>query len=126
VPRKPSKIGPALKAARLAAGLSQGDLSRLVGMSVGQISQIEAGVRKSPAFETVQRISTALHLSLDALVSDQTPTVSLLPASTREKLALRREVSQLRTELVKSLTRIDAVLAKLGSETTRKGKQRVR
>jgi transcriptional regulator with XRE-family HTH domain len=43
LPTDPAELGPALRAARIAAGLSQADLAYLSGVSERQIRSIEYG-----------------------------------------------------------------------------------
>lgn len=91
-------IGPVLRKAREAADLSLRDLSRLSGMSVGQISQLETGVRPDPAFSTVARLAAALQLPLDALAAQcgygegPVEAVSGLTQSARERLRTMRGI----------------------------------
>lgn len=122
--RETTKIGQALRRAREAAGLSQGEVSRLTGMSVGQISQVEGGVRASPAFATVQRIAAALHVSMDDLLPCPEARLSAFPESARDRLALRREVAALRTDVMVTLRRIDEILARLDGEDATHGTKR--
>lgn len=121
-----TKIGQALRRARESAGISQSELSRLTGMSVGQISQVEGGVRASPAFATVERIAAALHLRLDDLAPGLEPRQSEFPQSARERLSMRREVAALRADVARTLRKLDELLARLDGETVRGGQRRHR
>lgn len=114
--KRASTIGRALREAREAADISQSELGRLTGMSVGQISQIEGGVRASPAFATVQRLAAALHLSLDELAGGAQARSSM-PSSMQERIALRRDVAALRSDVAGMLRRLDQMLARLDGET---------
>jgi transcriptional regulator with XRE-family HTH domain len=62
------KIGEVLREARLEAGLSLRDLSKLTGMASGELSQIETGRRRvDPAFSVVMRVARSLGVDLGAL-----------------------------------------------------------
>lgn len=117
-------IGQALRKARVAAGLSQSDVARLTGMSVGQISQIEAGVRKSPAFVTVLRVARALHISLDSLVGEGGASASLFPQSDRERVALRRKTVELQREVRRLSHGLEEILRRLDGEEVRHDEKR--
>lgn len=58
-----------MRKAREAADLSLREVSRLSGMPVGQISQLETGIRPDPAFSTVARLAKVLGVSLDAVAA---------------------------------------------------------
>ncbi len=62
-------IGAALKAARLDAGMSQRDLAKATGLALGQISQLESGVRGRPSFDIVAKVAVATGASLDAIAA---------------------------------------------------------
>lgn len=57
-----SSFGPTLRALRLAAGVSQGELARRVAVDSGYISRLEAGGRQGPTRATVSRLADALGL----------------------------------------------------------------
>lgn len=60
-------MGEKLKAARLAAGLTQGQLAELVGVQQRDISRWENGHRE-PGVLIVKRMAQALGCSMDELV----------------------------------------------------------
>lgn len=66
----PASIGPRLKAARDARGLSLRELARRVGVSPSLVSQIENG-RGAPSVNTLYSLVTELEISVDMLFSDE-------------------------------------------------------
>jgi transcriptional regulator with XRE-family HTH domain len=54
-----------LKELREAAGLTQGSLAELAGMSKGGVANLEQGIRK-PSLETAQKLAAALGISCEA------------------------------------------------------------
>jgi len=61
-------VGLVLRQARIDAGLSVRALERLSGVTTALISKLEAGDRPDPSFRTIQRLATAIGISLDELV----------------------------------------------------------
>jgi transcriptional regulator with XRE-family HTH domain len=61
-------IAKNIKKLRKEKGLSQDKLSRLADVAHATIIKIESGGIKSPTIDTVQKISNALGVSLDALM----------------------------------------------------------
>lgn len=57
-------FGEALRAHRVAAGLSQSELARRIGCNATMVSRIESGTRR-PSPETVTAITAALGLPAD-------------------------------------------------------------
>jgi transcriptional regulator with XRE-family HTH domain len=62
-------IGSVLRQARLDAGMSHRDLAKATGLTLGQISQVESGVRKQPSFQVVALIAKATSASLDRIAA---------------------------------------------------------
>lgn len=62
-----SHIGDTIKAARVAAGISQNALAKRAGIAQATLSAIEAQT-KSPNVDTVQRLAAALGCSLTSLL----------------------------------------------------------
>ena len=60
-------MGEKLKAARLAAGMTQGQLAEKVGCSQREISLWENG-RREPVASTLKKLAVALGCSMDDLV----------------------------------------------------------
>ena len=58
-----------LKELREASKLSQGELAERANMSRGGIAQLETGRRK-PGWETLQKLATALGVSIDAFAEE--------------------------------------------------------
>ena len=58
-------IGSAIRAAREARGLTQRELAKAIGMTVPQLSNLEAGTPENPGWKTVVKLAKALGLSLD-------------------------------------------------------------
>jgi transcriptional regulator with XRE-family HTH domain len=68
-----TRIGTALRAARLQRNLSQSDLARIAGISASAISQAERGQR-GLSLETVLELSTGLNMTLDELLRGEVAT----------------------------------------------------
>jgi transcriptional regulator with XRE-family HTH domain len=54
-----------LRALRVAAGLTQGELAAKAGISLGSVRNLEQGIR-SPSWETVQKLAVALDVDCTA------------------------------------------------------------
>jgi transcriptional regulator with XRE-family HTH domain len=61
-------LGLAIRAARAEAGLTQAQLARAANLNKTWISHIESG-RVNPAYGTLRRIASALHVHLSALIA---------------------------------------------------------
>ena len=61
-------LGDRVRAARLAAGLTQERLSALTGLKQFHISRIESGDIKDVRSDTLKRLARALRVSTDALL----------------------------------------------------------
>lgn len=68
-----SRIGNALRAARLQRNLTQSDLARIAGVSASAISQSERGQR-GLSLETVLGLATGLNITLDELLRGEVAT----------------------------------------------------
>ena len=64
-----NKIGKNIKKLRTAQGLSQDRLSKLADVSYNSIIKLETGGILNPTIETLQKISKALGVSVDDLIS---------------------------------------------------------
>jgi transcriptional regulator with XRE-family HTH domain len=74
------RIGAALRAHRLAQGLSVAEMARACGLSRTILTRIEAGAG-NPSIETLWRASRALNVPLGALLAeDSAPRVRRIPA----------------------------------------------
>ena len=63
------EFGPRLRELREAAKLTQGQLAKAAGMSPGSIANLEQGFRKTPSFETLQKLASALGMGIDAFTA---------------------------------------------------------
>ena len=74
-------IGKAVRAAREARGLTLRQVAKTVGMSVPQLSSLEAGKPGNPGWATVVRLAKALGMSLDEVagLSNSKPIESAIP-----------------------------------------------
>jgi transcriptional regulator with XRE-family HTH domain len=106
-------LGEVLRKARQDADLSLRDLSRLTGLPVGQLSQIETSPQRDPGFSTMMKLARALKVSLDALaavVSGEKGAVhSALTPSEREYLEIRRELENVTGEVERAAVRLRAL-----------------
>ncbi len=105
-------IGPVLRKARLDAGLSQRDLSKASGLTLGQVSQLESDARKAPTFASVARIAAATGVSLDALAHECgliSKTSKVKPI--RENVRLKKSLTDARVHTAALLAEIDASLS---------------
>ncbi|MEK7589258.1 MAG: helix-turn-helix transcriptional regulator [Patescibacteria group bacterium] len=62
-----TKIGKNLKRIRTEKKMSQGDISRKLGMDRGYISGVENG-KRNPTVATVEKLANALGISVDELL----------------------------------------------------------
>ena len=56
-----------LRQEREKAKLTQAELSQISGVPQAVISDIEKGITKNPRFETIKKLSTALHFNISDL-----------------------------------------------------------
>ena len=62
-----AKIGKNLKRIRMAKKMSQGDISRKLGMDRAYISGVENG-KRNPTVATIEKLANALGVSIDELL----------------------------------------------------------
>lgn len=62
-----TKIGKNLKRIRTEKKMSQGDISRKLGMDRGYISSVENG-KRNPTVATIEKLANALGVSVDELL----------------------------------------------------------
>ncbi|MHB8147503.1 MAG: helix-turn-helix domain-containing protein [Vulcanimicrobiaceae bacterium] len=94
-------LGTVLRDARLAAGLSTRDLERVTGISNGQISKVEGGVRPDPSFRTVMRLARGIGISLDDLVArieGLAPSVPTIAVAARAKALASMKKAKIENE----------------------------
>ncbi len=68
--QRPKMTG--LRAIRAARGLTQEDVARMVGCTKPFVAELELG-RKGASVETLQRLATALGVTMEALFDDSVP-----------------------------------------------------
>jgi transcriptional regulator with XRE-family HTH domain len=89
-------IGAAVRAAREAKGLTQRAVAKTVGMTVPQLSNLEAGTPPNPGWKTVVKLARAVGLSLDeaAGLKAFSPMPSSIPRSVTSGIAkAKRDVA---------------------------------
>ena len=101
-------LGKRIKAARKAAGLTQGELAAAVDYSVEHVSVVERGV-KAPKLEKLVDIANALHVGADGLLQDSLDTATVIQAS-----ELSRKLGTLSPELQRKVMNVlDTLIAEL-------------
>src|SRR5258706_7194740 len=106
------EIGSKLRALRSERTLSISDLAAKAGVSAGIISQIERG-KSNPSMKTLQRIGTALGVSLWAFLDHSSPTASQEPSF------VRRASDRLRVVVAQSSRLVKEVLSPHSDENLR-------
>ncbi len=61
------RLGENIKNIRIAKGMTQGDLCRVLDVDRAYMSNIESG-KKNPTLSTIERIADALGVSVDVLL----------------------------------------------------------
>lgn len=64
-----STIGRNIKKLRNEKGISQDKLSKLADISLNTVVKLELDESPNPTLETIQKISSALNISIDELVT---------------------------------------------------------
>jgi len=67
--KKRSDIGKAIQKVRLEKGLTQEELSRKADIPYTTLAKIESGMVINPRMNTLQKISVALEVTIDYLLS---------------------------------------------------------
>lgn len=62
------KFSEKIKELREAKGITQGELSRLSGVSVAEICRIEKGERQNPSINLLNKLLSALDVDVDTYV----------------------------------------------------------
>lgn len=62
------KFSEKIKELREAKGITQGELSRLSGVSVAEICRIEKGERQNPSINLLNKLLSALDVDIDTYV----------------------------------------------------------
>ena len=65
---EPATIGQRIRAARLAAGMTQLDVARKTGIRANNISSIECGKHPTPTVTTLKRLAAALGCEVGELM----------------------------------------------------------
>ncbi|SRR5579884_3497083 len=107
--RKRAIIASRIREARKAAGLSQGQVARLLGLQRPSVSEMEAGNRRVSGDE-VARLAELFDVSPNWLLGEGTDRID--PHDTRLQLAAR-ELSKLKPE---DLERLLSLLASMRDE----------
>lgn len=86
--------GKKIRDLRLKRGLSLTELSRLSGVSKSYLSFIERGKQTNPSLEVIEKISKALKIDLQTLITTQTKNIKNSgPEIDREVIQLALEMS---------------------------------
>lgn len=91
--KQKSAVGPRLRLARENAGLSQGQVAKMLGLHRPSVSEMEAGNRRISAEELVQ-LAEIYEVSIDWLTrgaDEQSPDQARIELAARELTKLRRE-----------------------------------
>ncbi len=97
-----SHIGERIRTLRLAAGVKQGRLAELAGITASAVSQIESGAIRSVKAETLERIARGLGVAPDAL-ADSAQNDAPLSAQEQWLLDCYRGLSPERQEIAQRL-----------------------
>jgi transcriptional regulator with XRE-family HTH domain len=88
MPDEPRLDPAALRTARLAAGLTQHELARLIGVAGGErVSRWELGT-SVPRPQTLRKIAACLHVEISDLLGSPSPVASLHALRVRSGLSL--------------------------------------
>jgi len=86
--------GKKIRDLRLKRGLSLTELSRLSGVSKSYLSFIERGKQTNPSLEVIEKISKALKIDLQTLITSQTKNIKNSgPEIDKEVIQLALEMS---------------------------------
>lgn len=80
-------VAERIKQYRLKAGMSQAELAKKIGTTPQNISQYERGIR-NPKYDTLRRISVALDVSLELLLTPEEQDLYIIGGEEGEKFAL--------------------------------------
>lgn len=109
------KIGEFLRGKRKEKGYSMQRLSQLSGISTSEISRIETGVRPTSTIQTLEKLTTALGVTLDELlreagyVSDSDPAMRLVEEEISKfpNLRISKETKLKLAEVIREHLRTD-------------------
>ncbi|OJY17173.1 MAG: hypothetical protein BGO98_13600 [Myxococcales bacterium 68-20] len=97
-------LGPRLRQARIDAGLTQAELAERAGVADATLSRIERN-RLVPSIELTTRIAAALGLSVDALLSGPTASLTKPRGLRRSETRLLATVRDLDESVVDDINR---------------------
>lgn len=111
-PEVETAIGARIRAARVAAGMSQGALGAAVGISFQQIQKYEKGADRVAA-STLQAIATTLGVHPGSFFGDDGPAPAGGVSKVREAMAVAANWQRIRnSETRKGLAKLIATLAR--------------
>ena len=93
-----------ITAARLAAGISAGEVANAAGLERTTYTSIESGKSKNPSFDSVVRIARALGMDIAALASQVESSAS---DEAVDDLRTQRDLRALKEHLQRALAMID-------------------
>jgi len=93
-------IGERIRALRTERGLSQEEVARRTGVSLGSYGDIERGVTTDPHYSTLRGISHALGVPIDQLLQEEPVPLDEASQETRRLEEERRKVEDKVEELV--------------------------
>lgn len=99
------KIGDRLKHLRTEAGLSKGELARMIGTSDVSVGYWERGISKTIRHDLLMRLALALNVTVSELVEDPLLTTHNADLLTRHAEALDRMASETSGEEYSALRR---------------------
>lgn len=102
-------IGSAIRAAREARGLTQRELAKAIGMTVPQLSNLEAGTPENPGWKTVVKLAKALGLSLDEVAGLK----AARPLKAKTPAAISAAVEKAKGQMNQALETLDALSDRL-------------
>jgi transcriptional regulator with XRE-family HTH domain len=100
-------IGQAIRSARVSRGLTQRALAKVVGLTVPQVANLEAGTPANPGWKTVVKFAKALGLSLDEVAGlrGSKPIPASIPRAVATALARAQKDAEKATESLGALAR---------------------
>jgi predicted ATPase/DNA-binding XRE family transcriptional regulator len=136
--RSRTEFGDLLKRRRLAAEMTQQELARAAGVSARAISDLERGINQTPRKDTLQLLSTALHLDEGdqarfaalahrlrrrAMAPAPPPVPPNLPVPPTPLIGRDADVAAVRALLQAAATRLVTLIGPAGVGKTRLGLQ---
>lgn len=94
-----SLLGERIKQLRTAAGMSQADLARAVGISQNAVSMWEKGERQSPRGDSLLKLARALGVEPGSLFEVGPPVTPTLTLDQQRVLDIYKQLSTSRQEI---------------------------